>query len=44
MQNIKDGHKRGPKEKGEKEKEIRIKITHVLVKNIPQERNIFQRA
>ena len=26
------------------EKEMRIKITHVLAKNIPQERNIFQRA
>ena len=31
--------------KGEKEeKKMRIKITHVLTKNIPQERNIFQRA
>ena len=30
--------------KGEKEKEMRIKITHILAKNIPQERNIFQRA
>ena len=30
--------------KGEKEKEMRIKITHVLAKNIPQERNILHRA
>jgi hypothetical protein len=44
MQDVKNGHKRGPKYKGEKEKETIIKITHVLEKNIPQERNIFQRA
>ena len=30
--------------KGEKEKEMRINIAHVLAKDIPQERNIFQRA
>ena len=44
MQNIKDGHKKVQSKKGEKEKEMRIKITHVLAKNILQDRNIFQRA